>query len=48
MAQANQWNTENQLNAKKINGDTALADTQNKVGQLALLQEQNLQDAKLI
>ena len=46
LAQANQWNTENELNAKKIGGDLALADTQNKVGQLALLQEQNLQAAK--
>jgi hypothetical protein len=46
LAQANQWNIENQLNAKKIAGDLALAETQNKVGQLALLQEQNLQEAR--
>ena len=46
LAQANQWNAENQLNAKKIGSDTALAETQNEVGKLALLQEQNLQAAK--
>lgn len=46
LAQANQWNAENALNAKKINKDSALADTQNQIGQLALRQEQNLQAAK--
>lgn len=46
LAQANQWNAENVLNAKKINKDSALADTQNQIGQLALRQEQNLQAAK--
>jgi len=46
LSQANNWNDQNQLNAKKIGGELALADTQNKAGQLALLQEQNVQDAK--
>lgn len=46
LSQANQWDTENQLTNKKLEGDLALSNTQNEVGKLALLQEQNLQAAK--
>ncbi len=46
LAQANQWKIENDFNNRKTDSAIKLTDIQTQAGQLALRQEQNLQEAK--